>query len=136
MQTDFEILGRKLVDAYPAIAEKLITNPILTDFSHIPDIVKIIYQQPQVSNTTNTKKVEYLVAVIIKLYDPDLFTGYKRKMKTGLRRELNKYIPGTPTYISNIYKKVDSLFNIYKSFNVEVNNIVSEISSKFTEASN
>ncbi len=131
MEPDYELLGRKLVSNYPAIAKDLIQHPVLYDMSLVPLIAEHVFNHKILIGKTKTEKKEYLVAIILMLYDPEMLSGFKRRMRTGLRSELNKIIAGCPTVISNIYRKVEILLKVYKDFNSEVERIVDEIRNKF-----
>ena len=127
MTVDLKIIGQKLLKKYPEIAKSLINEPTFSDFNLIVQIRTIIEADPRLNGKNNYQIRELIVAVIIKLYDPDYIESHKN-MKKGLRCAMSTTLQCSPRLISYLSKKVHDLMFIYRSFESDVSYFVEIIS--------
>lgn len=128
-EINYEIIGRKLKVFDPATFKELNDIPKLSDISVICQILEDISCLQFKSNFT--KEYIYL-AIILKLYEPDVLNGWKRGMaKNGLRPILSDYFACCTSNISNYIPRVRNCYLIYKVFKEEVDYIALEIGEKY-----
>lgn len=128
----YKILGKKLIEKHPEIAKNLMSKPILLDISHLPAIKKLIEKDERTLQKSQFEKREVVVAVILKLYDPDSLEGYKN-MRKGLRTAISTLYLCKSDLISHISRKVNNLLSVYKDFQSDVNYFVETISELFDD---
>ncbi len=128
-ETNYEILGRKVKMLYPEIAEKLISKPVLSDIEKIPDIFCTCH----FNQNTDHKTKLFFIAVILKLYDPDVLAGYKRNLSKGIRGRIAVLFGSSETAISNNIKTVRDYYSVLRWFYSDVNYIYQEISKVYSE---
>ena len=130
MKINYEILVRKVKKHYPHIYEELILIPEVMDFNYINTVFDYF-----VSIGKNPRKIGdnklIFIAVIVKLYDPDVFSGDKKNLRNGLRAKLAMVLHSEPSTISHGLKTSKNYFEIYVLFREEVNTIICALHSKF-----
>jgi len=127
---NYKILGQKLIEKHPEIAKDLVNRAVLYDLGIIPEITDIIFCHDKIQGINDFEKREIILAVILKLYDPDHLEGYK-KMKSGLRGSIAILFKCSPTRITHLSQKVNNLLSIYKDFEVNVDYFVNLIIEKY-----
>ena len=128
MAENYEILGRKVAELYPDIAQKLRVTSILIDPELITDI-----RERYFSSTDSTKSKLVFIAVILNLYDPDVLTGWKRNLCKGVRHCLASQFSVSDTAISNNIQTVRNYYTIYRKFKIEVDYFSEQISKDYQE---
>ena len=128
MAVNYEILGRKVAELYPDIAEKLIVSPVLSDTGFITEIKEIYF-----SDSQSTKSKLVFIAVILNLYDPDVLSGWKRNLCNGVRHILASLFGVSDTAISNNIQTVRNYYTIYRKFKTEVDYFSSEIGKEYAK---
>ena len=126
---NFDVLGKKLLQQYPYIANQLIIQPKLTSTSLIPDIHDLFEEQ---FKTNQRDKQLVFICVIVRLYDPDALEGYK-PLKKGLRKILSETLNLYPTQISHHLQKVRDYLPIYADFANHVGYFYEVISKEFDD---
>jgi len=112
---NYEVLGKKLIERYPTVAKELIQLPALQDLKLLPAIQELIYSNIRILPKSKTIKKEYLVSILLTLYDPDCLAGYK-KMRKGLRKAISELLNCDPSLISHNIKKVNIYIAVYEEF--------------------
>ena len=128
MAENNEILGRKVRELYPEIAEKLTVIAALSDLELITDIHDQYFSSEQ-----STKSKLIFVSVILNLYDPDVLSGWKRNLCKGVRHRLASMFCVSDTAISNNIQTVRNYYTIYRKFKTEVDYFSKEISKQYQE---
>lgn len=128
-ETNYEIIGRKLKVLDPDKFNELNDIPVLSDISIIPKILTEISCYTFESNFT---KAQTTIAIMLRLYEPDVLNGWKKGIdRNGTREELSRHLSKAPGKISDYIAKVRNYYLIYKRFHNEVDYIASEIGRKY-----
>ncbi len=132
---DYEILGKKVLEKYPYIAKELIETPTLNNLELLPEILQTIQEEKgtPISKKQHTDFRMIVTAVIVKLYDPEIFSGYKRNLRHGLRQSLSNQMNCSPTQISHLLKSVRDYLSIYSDFAQEVIYLYEKIRKEYAE---
>ena len=127
MNVTDRVFRRKVQAQYPEIASRIIEKPLLTDISKIENLYHIfskIVGLPNKSKSLGVEDVRTLfIAVILKMYDPDYFNGYKRKVMDGLRTEVAKLFDVGVNYVSDMFSLAVGRIKIYKDMEKSVDMI-------------
>lgn len=126
MAENYEILGRKVAELYPDIAQKLIVHSVLSDPELITELRELYFE-----HIDSTKSKLVFIALILNLYDPDVLTGWKRNLCKGVRHTLAGMFSVSDTAISNNIQTVRNYYAIYRKFKTEVDYFSSEISKVY-----
>lgn len=130
---DYATLGRKVYKIYPFIAKELITIPEISDLESISPLFgeyKRI-QLPPVGKNQVTDFRLIFVAVILRLYDPDVFE-FDKNMKAGLRTKLSEVLQCEGSLISHNFRIVKDYINIYPKFRNDVAYVYAELLKAYT----
>lgn len=127
---NFDVLGRKLLKQYPYIANQLIIQPRLTNLNLVPEIFQ--HFNDRIDESQRDKTLIFL-AVVVKLYDPDVIDGWKPRLIKGLRQQLSMTIGIQPTQISHLLQKVRDYSIIYADFANRVGYFYEIISKKYDD---
>lgn len=96
-------------------------KPLLTDFSHIPDL----YEWFKGQHSPGTQCRKDFIIVILFLYSPSTLIG--GKMKKGLREVLSNVLEvNEPSIISNNTTEVVFLYNKQRSYREEIDYLYSK----------
>ena len=128
MAEHYEILGRKVAELYPEIAEKLRVESKIKDLELISEIHDLYF-----NSTDSSKSKHIFIAIILNLYDPDVLTGWKRNLYKGVRHRLAGMFSVSDTAISNNIQTVRNYILIYRKFKTEVDYFSTEISKQYQE---
>lgn len=123
---NYEILGRKVAELYPDIAEQLTVRARITDMELISEI-----HDQYLNSESSTKNKLIFIGIILSLYDPDVITGWKHNLCKGVRHRLASLFSVSDTAISNNIQNVRNYYAIYKKFKIEVDYISNEISQRY-----
>jgi len=123
---NYELIGRKIVAKYPLLAKEImdefLTNPHFDDLSTITDIharfSEIVPPYDTCSACTEYRLL--FIAIIVKLYDPDYFYGFRRNIRCNLRKAFAELYQCNPTTISHNLKSVRNYNDVYPEFRYKV----------------
>ena len=123
--SDYTILGRKVVSIYPEIAKNLTIEPLLSDLRLIP----LIFEKMPLKCEKDARFI--FIGVILSLYDPDVLNGFKTNLRYGVRGELAKIFKISETVISHNLQTVRNYYMIYRKFKTSVDYISHQISEEY-----
>lgn len=121
---------RKVQDKYPDIASRIIEKPILNDVKYVCelyDIFFLIVLPHKVKSSEINDFRTLFIAVMLKMYDPDYFNGYRKKVKDGLRPAVAKLFDIDLNYVSVLFTNVIDRVRIYKEVAESVDRIYEKI---------
>ncbi len=126
---NYQILGRKFYVLYPELAGKHIneSEPILTDINLIDEIFHEHFSKAKFNYQTRLT----FIAVVLKLYDPDMLGGWKTKLCIGVRSRLSQLAGVRDEAISNNLRIVRNYYEIYKGFKEKVDYFTREITNQY-----
>lgn len=139
-QKDFKDIGIGLYKIEPAIATRILSmivkiKPERTQLNEIQPMFMHFckYMNYEYGNILNHKKrtiyIKYVfIAVIIKIYNPELITGYHLpNMKRNLRCKLSSVLHMNASWISQKIPMILLWLNIYENFSNDVNGALNEL---------
>jgi len=132
-KTSNELLGFKLRALYPELARDLTNVQILSDCSLLPEIYNRYFRNYPENKSERIKGSYLFVAVILKLYDPDMLQGWKRNMIHGLRNPIAELLEVSPNAISNQIITVQNYMLIYQKFKDRVEVLSKEIAEIYSK---
>lgn len=130
-QLRYQIAYNKLAAFYPEIAKDCEAYFPAMNKDQVKAIFEAYCQIRDVNPASITgSETTYLVAVFIRIFDPDFFYGFKSKLRTGLR-PLVSAITGRKKQSLSYYGHNVLTFNkLYKRFPQEIEAICQQIRSK------
>jgi len=120
-----KMFRRKVQDKYPDIALKIIEKPVLSDVGYVCelyDIFSLIVKRQTESFEVNDFRTLF-IAVMLKMYDPDYFNGYRKKVKDGLRPAVAELFDVDLNYVSVLFTNAVDRVRIYKEIAESVDKI-------------
>ena len=120
----FETLGRKVAVKYPELVEELLVPPLLTNKDLIPEVLNKQFAGKEI------EKYE-VIAVVLRLFDPEVLEGYKSKVMPGTRTNLSNYFGVSGTAISNNVASIKNYWHVYRKFKEKVEDMAFEIAGKY-----
>ena len=144
---NFRDIGTMVYRTCPEIAARCIrminkTKPDFQDTSLISQLFTLFCEHNQMNSLTYQalRKTEnvYLrmvfIAIIIKLYNPELLTSYSSsRMKKELRKEPANLLKTHPTWVSQKVKIVCFHLEIYEQFAEDVSDAIFVLKSKLNK---
>ncbi len=136
-----EEIKPKLAAPQPVFVHAKLLPALLKRFCELKGITEqsvIGIRQGKEMLTTTVKNKTLFIAVIVKLYDPQLLTFiHTKNLKDNLRKDLSKLLKTHPTWISQIINHIRQYLNPHKSlpayddFKNEVNKIAKVFEQEF-----
>lgn len=133
-QQNFRDIGIAVYKMQPNLAQNLLkrvkeVSPACTDLDLIPSMFKKYCQHRECNYCPKSKKDIYLrhvfIAAIIKLYNPELFTGiHTIKMRHRLREGLADVLRVDPRWVSQNIPTIIVRLDVYTDFNNDVTSAV------------
>ncbi len=113
-----KLFRKKVEKLYPEISEKVNVTPRLSNLELI-EILFAFYVDHLEVPERGSEQSEFrllFIGIVLKLYDPDYLSGFKKKVRDGLSGSLGSVLDINDSGMSWWFSQVSGRLRIYKDF--------------------